>query len=188
MDGNLITEWGSDGTGDGQFKEIIDGIAVDNDGYVYVVDFGNHRVQKFDSNGAFITKWGSQGTSNGQFILPWAIEVNNGLVYVSDSDRHNIQIFTTEGEFVKKWETQGFNAPRGIAIDKSGNVFVCNAQGNILKLTSSGQFISKFGTPGSDPGSMASPHGIAVDSIGRLFVADMNNNRIQVFTKISVNP
>ena len=42
-------------------------IAVDNSGNVYVSEYGNHRVQKFSSTGAFITKWGSVGSGDGQF-------------------------------------------------------------------------------------------------------------------------
>lgn len=36
-------------------------IAVDNSGFVFVVDAGNHRIQKFDSNGNFVLQWGTQG-------------------------------------------------------------------------------------------------------------------------------
>jgi hypothetical protein len=32
-----------------------------------MVDHGNDRIEKFDSNGTIITTWGSHGTSNGQF-------------------------------------------------------------------------------------------------------------------------
>lgn len=44
------TEWGSLGTGDGQFSYPA-GAAVDGSGNVYVADRGNDRVQKFDSSG-----------------------------------------------------------------------------------------------------------------------------------------
>ncbi len=41
-----ILKWGSLGAGDGQFNQP-EGVAVDGAGNVYVVDFRNHRVQKF---------------------------------------------------------------------------------------------------------------------------------------------
>ena len=65
--GKFLTKWGSKGDGDGQFSAHTDdgpaGAAADNQGNVYVNDPGNHRIQKFDSNGKFLTKWGSAGTA-----------------------------------------------------------------------------------------------------------------------------
>jgi PKD domain/NHL repeat len=92
--GNFITEWGSEGTGDGQFK-TPGGVAVDSSGNVYVADSGNKRIQKFDSNGNFITKWGSEGTGDGQFSQPdgLAIDTKNGYVYVRDTYNKRIQVF-----------------------------------------------------------------------------------------------
>jgi DNA-binding beta-propeller fold protein YncE len=50
--GTYITQWGSLGTGDGQFSPSSHGgIAVDNSGNVYVIDAGNYRIQKFTSTG-----------------------------------------------------------------------------------------------------------------------------------------
>jgi DNA-binding beta-propeller fold protein YncE len=40
--------------------DVIGGIAVDEQGNVYVADNGNQRIQKFDSSGNFLLKWGSQ--------------------------------------------------------------------------------------------------------------------------------
>ena len=65
----FVTKWGSQGTGDGQFN-YPGFVAVDADGYVYVADTYNHRIQKFDSKGTFITKWGSYGSGDGQFNNP----------------------------------------------------------------------------------------------------------------------
>jgi tripartite motif-containing protein 71 len=62
------------------------GIAVDSNGYVYVADQENNRVQKFTSTGSFITKWGSQGSGDGQFYFPVGVAVDsNGYVYVAES-------------------------------------------------------------------------------------------------------
>jgi len=65
--GVFITKWGSYGSGDGQFggggPRGPAGVAVSQDGYVYVTDprdWLDNRVHKFDSNGVFITKWAVQ--------------------------------------------------------------------------------------------------------------------------------
>ena len=44
--GNLVTTWGSDGSGTCQFA-TPGGIAVDEHGFVYVADQNNNRIQKF---------------------------------------------------------------------------------------------------------------------------------------------
>jgi DNA-binding beta-propeller fold protein YncE len=46
--GNYIIKWGTDGTGDSQFK-TPHGVAIDTENNVYVTDMDNFRVQKFDS-------------------------------------------------------------------------------------------------------------------------------------------
>jgi DNA-binding beta-propeller fold protein YncE len=50
--------WGTRGTGAGEFNDPC-GVAVDGGGNVYIPDRGNHRVQKFTSNGTFVTQWGT---------------------------------------------------------------------------------------------------------------------------------
>ena len=42
-------------------------IAVDSDGYVYMADSWNHRIQKFTTDGQFVTKWGKKVGRNGEF-------------------------------------------------------------------------------------------------------------------------
>lgn len=60
-----------------------------------VVDSGNNRIQKFDSNGKFITKWGSYGVGDGKFRFADSIAVHSlgKNVYVTDSDNRSIKIF-----------------------------------------------------------------------------------------------
>ncbi|MCK4471945.1 MAG: 6-bladed beta-propeller, partial [Anaerolineae bacterium] len=70
-----ILTWGSQGKGQGQFQDPR-GIAVDQDGNVYVADSGNNRIQVFDSSGKFLTQWGGEGDGPGQFKEPWGIAVD----------------------------------------------------------------------------------------------------------------
>ena len=50
LDGNFLRSWGEPGTDPGQFN-IVHNICTDSDGWVYVADRENHRVQVFDGNG-----------------------------------------------------------------------------------------------------------------------------------------
>ena len=62
---------GSQGTGDGQFNNLF-GVAVDAAGNVYVADYNNARIQKFDTSGLYITQWGEvteQGMGNLTFPM-----------------------------------------------------------------------------------------------------------------------
>src|SRR5208282_3664454 len=85
---SLLLAWGAQGSGPGQFYNPW-GVAVDSSGNVYVVDYGNNRVEKFTSSGTFVTQWGSYGSENsgpGQFNLPSGVAVDSsGNVYVTDS-------------------------------------------------------------------------------------------------------
>jgi DNA-binding beta-propeller fold protein YncE len=52
--GKPLFSWGEPGTAAGQFN-LVHNIACDDDGWVYVADRENHRVQVFDSNGKYQT-------------------------------------------------------------------------------------------------------------------------------------
>jgi len=55
-DGRLLKTWGEPGSDPGQFN-IVHNIATDADGFVYVADRENHRVQVFDGNGKYEAQW-----------------------------------------------------------------------------------------------------------------------------------
>jgi tripartite motif-containing protein 71 len=72
---------------------------VDRDGFVYVTDAGNHRVQKFDRDGNFETQWGGFGNSPGQFNFPYGLTVDRrGSIFVLDSSNFRVQQFMTADE------------------------------------------------------------------------------------------
>ena len=147
MAGEFIMAWGSFGSGDGQFY-FPRGVAVDqNDGSVYVVDMGNHRIQKFDTSTnvlpQLLAKWGGSPEAGhassalaqeaGQLRNPWGVAVDGaGDVYVSDAGNQRVQKFDKEGNYITQWGGYGngdgqFNFPYGIAVDARGSVFVVDS-------------------------------------------------------------
>ena len=182
-------KWGSPGARDGQFS-VIEGVAVDGSGSVYVTDSENQRVQKFDSTGNLLAKWGSSGTLNGRFNGPAGIAVDgSGHVYVADSGNHRIQKFDDRGTFLAKWGSFGsgeeqFKTPLGIAVDSSGNVFVTELGGGnprVQKFDQDGNFLFTWGSGGTGDSQFGSPEGIAVDWFGFVYVVDRVNHRVQRF-------
>jgi len=65
--GNFITKWGYEGTGDPEEYFYIRDLAADTSGNIYAVNLSYYRIYKFDNNGNFITKWGEAGSGDGQF-------------------------------------------------------------------------------------------------------------------------
>ncbi|KPA16560.1 Peptidase C13, legumain [Candidatus Magnetomorum sp. HK-1] len=83
--------WGQKGQSNGSFDQPT-GIAMDEDGFIYVVDSGNNRVQVFTSYGEFITSFGELGAE--KLNRPEFIYIaENGDIYISEKNNENTKIF-----------------------------------------------------------------------------------------------
>src|SRR5919112_314603 len=157
----FVTEWGSYGREDGQFRQPL-GIASDASGHIYVADRKNQRIQKFDARGESITKWGIFGDEDGDFLYPVEVATDaSGDIYVVDQKSPRVQKFDSEGNFVTQWGDYGkgdgqfhldyrfHKGPAGVATDTSGNVYVVD-QGNlrIQKFDADGNLVTKWGSSG----------------------------------------
>ena len=92
--GTYLTQWGSLGSGDGQFDGPF-GVSTDAAGDVYVSDTANHRIQKFSSAGTYLCQLGTFGSGNGQLAFPAGVALGGGSIYVADNENHRIQKFAT---------------------------------------------------------------------------------------------
>lgn len=150
LSGNLIMQWGSFGTGNGEFEFYdpnfeVQGsegdVAVDKDGYLYVVDNMNCRVQKFTPAGDYVLQWGSKGNEKGKFLYPSGIAIDNqsGMIYISDNSTPyggsdnvaRIEKFDLSGNFQNQWiltDEYGNQSVGGLAVDKSGNVYAVEGE------------------------------------------------------------
>jgi len=74
-------------------------IAVDGAGNLYVLDTGNHRIQKFGPDGKFLASFGRQGQGPGEFYYPaWLAIDAQGFLYISDPNNQRVQVLTPDGK------------------------------------------------------------------------------------------
>src|SRR3989344_3665661 len=185
--GNFILAWGSQGSGNGQFKKPQN-VAIDSLNNIYVADHDNDRIQKFSSSGNFLLKWGSLGTGDGQFKHPIGIAVDTlDNIYVADLDNDRIQQFSSSGNFLLKWGSQGsddgeLKHPQDVTVDSLGNVYVADRDNDrIQKFDSAGNFLLKWGSQGIGDGQFKKPYSVTADNSDNIYVADSDNDRIQKF-------
>ena len=187
VDEGYIGEWGTGGTGDGQFW-WPGGIARDAEGKLYVTDESLQRVNVFGPDGEFLSHWGEAGDQPGQLDRPADVIVApDGTLLISDGGNHRIQRFTTDGEYIHGWGSYGaqagqFNTPWRLACDTDGNVFVADWRNDrVQAFTPEGRFVGQWGVSGDGKGQLNRPSAVAVDAEGYVYVADWGNERVQIF-------
>ncbi len=137
--GQVLHVWGSfadSATGDAPGATFYEpwGIAVADDGSVFVADAWNHRIQKFDSEGNFITTWGFFGQAETGDALwgPRDIVINNqGYLLVTDTGNKRIVVYDQDGNFISEFGSAGmleaqFDEPVGLALSNDGLLFVAD--------------------------------------------------------------
>jgi len=112
--------FGGRGEGEGQFQYPWQ-MAVDRDGYLYVADILNARIQVFDKSGRYFSRIGRFGLSDGELFRPTGIALDQARdrLYVSDAYFGTISVFE-RGEFLGRLQNaQGqpvqFDTPSGLA-------------------------------------------------------------------------
>ena len=203
-----FTQFGSEGTGAGQFTEPM-GIAISPGGspVVWVVNggAGAQRVEGFKERSGtaefqYVGQLGIQGTGEGQLVCPDGIAIDqsphNGeaaAIWIADSCNNRIVGFSANGKFVQQLGSTGsgngqLNGPKGVAVDAAGDVWVADTRNNRVeefKREYIGHYAyqTQFGAEGSANGQFEHPQGIAVDSNRDIWVADTENHRVQEFSE-----
>jgi DNA-binding beta-propeller fold protein YncE len=178
------SSFGSNGSGEDQFNEPS-GVAVNEaTGHVYVVDKGNNRVEYFSAAGAYLGQFNGSAAPTGAFSSPEGIAVDNyslspsfGDVYVVDTGHEVIDKFSPSGTYLGQLtgaETPGasFSGKLGVALDRSGNLWVDEEDGTIYEFNDSDLFLTRIISK-----SQLSP-GIALSAADHVYVLSAEHNVI----------
>jgi tripartite motif-containing protein 71 len=190
LEGGEASEWGSYGTGGGQFS-YPRGVAA-NATEVLVTDDDNHRVEKFTPSGQFEGADGSEGSTGDRFDFPYGIALDAaGNVYVADDINHRVVKLSPSLGYLTEWGGFGSKPgqlafPRGLAADPAGETFVADtANDRVQVFDPEGHFLRTIGASARGPGPLTAPRGLAVDPTGRLFVSDTVDSRVEEFAPVT---
>ena len=92
-------------------------VTFDSHNHLYVLDDGNHRVQKFDTNGNYLLQFGSKGASDGQLNNPYGVTVHNDKVYIADYSNKRISVFQTNGKFCISFGSDQLGGPTDVTVN-----------------------------------------------------------------------
>ncbi len=95
-------------------------LAADDRGYIYVSDFGNARVSKYDAAGNFILAFGGPASGFPGLASPSGIACVSGLVYVADSTGKSIFRFDESGNYLGTLAGGELHFPEGLASGGEG--------------------------------------------------------------------
>ncbi|MGQ9706383.1 MAG: NHL repeat-containing protein [bacterium] len=130
---NNYTTIGGFGNSPGYFNRPSD-CFVSTDGFVYIVDTGNRRIQRLSPSFVYTDMYGD--SVGGILSSPISISINrDGFICVADPSLNKVLVFskgfipilTIDGE-----KAEGFNFPSGVAISDSGDIYISDTYNNRL--------------------------------------------------------
>ena len=167
------------------------GVAVDNDGNVYVADFQGNFVQKFSPDGQPAIRFGTRGAGGGPILGAVGRRRGRpGNIYVADTNNQRIQKLSPTGQPLGMG--QGWRWRRAV-LAAPGRRGGCHGQhlcGRPRQPPRPGAFagrraVGAVGFARAAPGQFWSPSDVAVDKAGNIYVADTTNQRVQVLSLLA---
>jgi gliding motility-associated-like protein len=168
--GNNVGGYSGDGGNAlGAQINFVSDIAADQQGNLYICDYGNNRIRKIDRSGIITTVAGNGLTGD------------PGINGIGDG-----------GPAIQA----PLYSPLAIAVDNTGNIFIADVSKNSIRkvdtsgiiTTIAGQGLMNAGYSGDGGAAvlarLSAPTGITVDRYGNLYIADLGNHRIR---KINAN-
>ena len=198
--------------GDGQpgttvVLTLVDGIATDLEGNIYISHRSQNRIRKLSPDG-LITTFAGNGIAGyagdggpaleAALNFPAGLIFKNGYLYIADRNNHRIRRIDSKGIITTVVGTgipgcckdndlaikAMLHFPSDVDMDSEGNLYISDRSNNRIRKVDT--TIAGLGAPGyeGDFGPAKSallkyPFGICLDGKGNLYIADRGNNRVR---------
>jgi sugar lactone lactonase YvrE/tetratricopeptide (TPR) repeat protein len=162
------------------------GVAINEDGTVYVADTGNRRIDAFSPDGVFVF---SIGPKVGPYTLQEPVAVawdKTGFLFFVDKSLKKVFKVEPSGAFLAAWGEEGsgpgnFKAPAAIAFDGQNYLYVLDtALNRVTVLTREGRWLTDFFAAGKQSGELVEPTALAILR-NQLLIADKGRGRLLAF-------
>ena len=148
---------GAEGEDNAEIKHPL-GVSISPiNGFIYVADSWNNRIQIFDENGVFIKSVDKVGQI--EFHYPYSVHIDKkGRIYITDQSMVRIKVFDSQFNLIRVIGQYGrdegcYTGLCDVSTDKDNNIYVCDSGNHrILKFSESGDFLSQWGQNGSAEG------------------------------------
>ena len=168
---------GKKGVEKGEFSNPID-VTVDDEERIVVTEWGNDRIQVMSKEGESILTFGDKGPE--QLCGPTCCILHKNIFLVSDGGNHCIKAFDQSGTFLYKFGEEGnqdgqFKLPRGLLVDSSNNLLVCDLGNNrVQQFSLDGRFTGKSIT------HLSYPVAITTAPDGRILVTSNDEEKVYI--------
>jgi len=201
-----------DGTGSAARFNAPEGIAADAEGNLYVAEPASATIRKVTPQGAVTTLAGAAGAvgyadGNGaaaRFNQPSRLEADSqGNLYLTDTGNSVVRRITPGGAVGTlagngscgsvdgRTTTAQFCNPKGIALDRWGNLWVADTGNHtVRRIDPNGNVSTVAGSPGvcgsangrGDVARFCNPQDVDVDEWGNVYVVDTGNSTVRMIS------
>ncbi|KAL9984430.1 hypothetical protein ACROYT_G006719 [Oculina patagonica] len=146
-----VYQFGSGGTGRGQFDDPFDIAVCNKTGNIAVADCQNNRVQLFTSDGNFLREFGHKGDGSERLNEPFSVAfTRSGEIVVVHSG--TISVFTESCQFIKHITNDRLKSPWALSIARNDCMIVCDSGDKAVKVLSpdGAEVLQSFSAPDCD--------------------------------------
>lgn len=124
------------------------GHAWDEDGNLYVADFGSSEIKKFDTSGVFVENFISPNPLSGPINIWFSDDYSK--FYVTNWNTNSVLLYNgTTGNFESTFISQGLGNAEGVTFGPDGLIYLCDRTGNrVNKYDTDGSLLETFATGG----------------------------------------